>query len=254
VDRDDRRASWTNQVEEALRSLRDVEDARVVADGDAVREIHVLTASQRSPKQIVRDVETTLLARFHCAIDHRVVSVAYTRGAGAPSDAGAPRASNGPVPDLASAAAPSAPGRAASERIRFVGANLFVAGPRVQAQVELRWKGLTRMGSASGTGTRQGASRLVAQATLEALGHFVEDEVALGVDGVDVVTVGGRGVAVVSLVLLADRRERLLTGTCPVEGDAPQAVALATLGALNRVIGGLRTKQPVEYVLRPTSA
>jgi hypothetical protein len=56
------------------------------------------------------------------------------------------------------------------------------------------------------------------------------------------------------LVLLADRRERLLTGTCPVEGDAPQAVALATLGALNRVIGGLRTKQPVEYVLRPTSA
>ena len=45
-----------------------------------------------------------------------------------------------------------------------------------------------------------------------------------------------------------------LVGCCTVEQDAQQAVALATLAALNRVVGGLRTKEPTEYVLRPTSA
>jgi len=39
-----------------------------------------------------------------------------------------------------------------------------------------------------------------------------------------------------------------------VEQDAQQAVALATLAGLNRVLGGLRTKEPTEYVLRPSSA
>ena len=31
------------------------------------------------------------------------------------------------------------------------------------------------------------------------------------------------------------------------------AIVLATLSSLNRVIGGLKTKEPIEYVLRPAS-
>ena len=63
-----------------------------------------------------------------------------------------------------------------------------------------------------------------------------------------------RRVAVVALTLVAHRQEKLLTGTCPIEQDTPQAVVLATLDALNRVVGGLRVKEPTEYVLRPTSS
>jgi hypothetical protein len=38
-----------------------------------------------------------------------------------------------------------------------------------------------------------------------------------------------------------------------VQRDLQRSVVLATLSALNRLVGGLRVKQPTEYVLRPAS-
>jgi hypothetical protein len=75
------RASWMSQAEEALKGLRDVEGAVIQGQGDEIREIHIVTSSSRPAKQIVRDVQTLLLARFHRVIDHRVVSVAFTQAA-----------------------------------------------------------------------------------------------------------------------------------------------------------------------------
>jgi len=87
-----------------------------------------------------------------------------------------------------------------------------------------------------------------------ALQEYVEDELALSVEDAAVVKTGRQVVVVVSLALLSHRQIKALTGCCTVEQDALQAVVLATLMALNRVVGGLRTKEPTEYVLRPTSA
>jgi hypothetical protein len=143
--------------------------------------------------------------------------------------------------------------QAPGARIRFSSVNLFVSGPRTQAQVELRWKGLARMGSAAGWSTRDGAHRLVAQATLAAVQEFLDGEVAFSVQDVDFVRMSRKRVALVALSLLAHRQERTLIGSCTLEQDAQQAVVLATLAAMNRVVGGLPTREPTEYVLRPTS-
>ncbi len=145
-------------------------------------------------------------------------------------------------------------GAVEEERVRYVGVNLYVTGARLQAQVELKWKGVTRVGSAAGFGSRDGAHRMVAEATVAALQEYVEDELALSVEDAVVVKTGRQDVVVVSLALLSHRQSKPLAGCCTVDQDAHQAVVLATLMALNRVVGGLRTKEPTEYVLRPTSA
>ena len=124
---------------------------------------------------------------------------------------------------------------------------------RIQAQVELRWKGVPRMGTASGWSTREGAHRLIATATVNAVQEFLDEEIALGVAEVGIVPLGRHSAAVVGLTLLAHRHEKMLVGSCTVDEDAQQAGVLATLSALNRVVGGMRTKEPVEYVLRPAS-
>ena len=190
------------------------------AEGDEIREIHILTRSNRPPKQIVRDVQTVLLTSFNRSIDYRVVSVAYAKSEpGAVERASAPRPPGGhaatrvepePEPEAACESA-------GAERIRFGSVNLFVSGPRTQAQVELRWKGLSRMGSASGWSTRDGAYRLVAQATLAGVQEFLEGEVAFGIQEVDFVKMGRRRVALVALALLAHRQEKILVGSCTVE-------------------------------------
>jgi hypothetical protein len=231
-----------------------VEGASVQAEGDEIREIHILTRSSRPPKQIVRDVQTVLLTSFGRSIDYRVVSVAYAK-----SEPEERRSDDHPREVAAVTVAPEESRRegasdtVAADRIRFSSVNLFVSGPRTQAQVELRWKGLSRMGSASGWSTRDGAYRLVAQATLAGVQEFLEGEVAFGIQDVDFVRLGRRRVALVALALLAHRQEKTLVGSCAVEQDVQQAVVLATLAALNRVVGGLPTREPTEYVLRPTT-
>jgi hypothetical protein len=231
---------WPKRAEAAIRSLRDVEGASVQIEDDDIREIHVLTSSARPAKQIVRDVQTLLLTRFNRPIDHRVVSVAYAR----PGPALAPHSPREPAAE---------PDEQPAHRIRFGSVNLYVAAGRAQAQVELGWKGLTRLGTATGSATREGAHGLIATATLGAVQEFLEDGLALSLQDIDLLRLGKQDVVVVSLSLLAHRSEKTLVGCCTVEQDTQQAVVLATLSALNRVVGGLRTREPTEYVLRPAS-
>ncbi len=282
---DSSRSAWTRAAEEALRRVRGIEEATIRIEDDEIREIHILTTTTRPAKQIVRDVQGILHNKFQRTIDYRVVSVVYLDPPSAenappplgevpvmttpvmttpetpampaaPADTPAPPAPRAPArrADVRTEAAPAAPVTAASaERIRYVGVNLFVSGARTQAQVELRWKGFPRMGSASGWSTRGGAHRLIVQATLAAVQEFLADELALAIEELRVVRHGRQRVVLVSIALVSHREERTLLGTCVIQDDLQRSVVLATLSALNRLVGGLKVKEPTEYVLRPAS-
>src|SRR5262245_8656114 len=255
-----------SRAEAAIRRLRDVDGVRVVAENGELVEIHVVSRSDRPAKHIVRDVQAVLRTDLDLAIDHRVVSVAFARGPApgepptrpvahefepAPEPAAPRRA--GPARRAAEAELefePASARVAPDDRIRYENVNLIVHGQRSQAQVELRWKGLPRIGNASGFSARDDAHRLVAQATTLAVQEFLSDPIALNVRDISFVETGGHRVAVVVMSLLAHRHEKVLTGSCTVERDATQAVVLATLAALNRLVAGMRVKEPTEYVLK----
>jgi hypothetical protein len=250
-----------SRAEAAIRRLRDVDGVSVRAQDGELVEIHVVSRSGRPAKHIVRDVQAVLRTDLALVIDHRVVSVALAREAApettpiaaeAPRhEPRAPRAPHARPQDHASAAERDV--EESDDRIRYENVNLIVHGQRSQAQVELRWKGMPRIGNASGFSARDDAQRLVAQATTLAVQEFLADPVALQVRDVTFVDVTGRRIVVVVLALLAHRHEKVLTGSCTVEHDTPQAVVLATLAALNRLVAGMRAKQPTEYVLRAES-
>ena len=216
------RASWMSEAETALKGLRDIEGVVIQGQGDDIREIHIVTSSSRPAKQIVRDVQTLLMARFHRVIDHRVVSVAFTETVSTVPQttlAGAAPVA-GPAPVAPAEAAPAAqPGTppeplaepAVDHRIRFRSANVFVSGPRLQAQVDLQWKGLPRTGTSTGHGTRDSAHRLIAQAVLQGIQDFLEEDIALSLEGVEFARVGAGDVAVVKVQLVAAPWSRM----CP---------------------------------------
>jgi hypothetical protein len=266
------------EAEAILRQLREIEHAAITTDGEEIKEVHVVARTARRPKQIVRDVESALAAFLNRSIDHRIISVVLLEGT-APAPA-RPAAVAAPVP--APTPAPLEPSRrvspagsgtggyaearvphadrppaesqeAAGSRVRFVSANLFVSGLRTQAQVEIEWRGVTRLGSATGVSARANAERLVAQATLQALQPFLGETRALALEDVTIVQMARQEVVVASVKLLEARRERSLTGSCTVEQDVPQSVVYATLSALNRILGVLSAAEPTEYELRPAS-
>jgi hypothetical protein len=106
------------------------------------------------------------------------------------------------------------------------------------------------MGTASGWSTRDGAHRLVATATVAALQEYLSEGLelrgmglALGLEGVEFVTIGHQQIALVALELLAHREHKPLSGCCTVGQDRHQAVVLATLSALNRLVGWFPTRE-----------
>ena len=254
-----------------IRGCKDVIAASITTEGDEIREIHVVAVSARAPKQIVRDVETTLKAFLKRSIDHRMISVALqepqpaapaklpekpgngTAHAAPRIPSPPPAAPPPPAPAPATAWEPAPAPREGNVRVRFVSANLFVSGLKTTAQVELSWQGMTRLGSATGASARDNAARLLSAATLNALVPYLGDDVTLAPHEVEFVRLGRQEVVLVTVKLLGQRSEKTLVGSCTVEQDMAQSVVYATLAAVNRVLGGLRSREPVEYELRPTS-
>lgn len=73
------------QAEDLIRTLPGVVSVRVVGgDDNSVREVHILTTSEVSAKQTVRNVESALFAHLGVRIDHRRISVAAASEAPAP--------------------------------------------------------------------------------------------------------------------------------------------------------------------------
>ena len=198
--------------EEKVRRLPGVEAARVVTEGGAVTEVHVLTGMGKAAKQVVRDVQSLAQAVFGLAIDRRVVSVVQL-----------------PDPDLAQ-----------GDRPVIVDVSEQMDGNHTKVVVTLGWQGDTLVGEVGGAAAHTTRNRLVAEATIEALQQALQDTTAIGVASVDLPVLGSRPVAIAQIVMVTEGAERLMVGSALVDGESSRAVVRAVLDALNRHIPELR--------------
>jgi len=61
---------------EVITKIDGVSHVKIVSEDDNLQEIHILASTSRAPKQIVRDIESALLAVFDYRIDRKIISVA----------------------------------------------------------------------------------------------------------------------------------------------------------------------------------
>jgi hypothetical protein len=72
-------SSQLQRLQEELQRIPAVRSARVIGN-DQPTEIHIVAGSERSAKQLVRDVQSLSAAGFGMTIDHRIVSVVQLEG------------------------------------------------------------------------------------------------------------------------------------------------------------------------------
>ena len=198
--------------EEKVRRLPGIEAARVVTEGGAVTEVHVLTGMNKAAKQVVRDVQSLAQAVFGLAIDRRVVSVVQL-----------------PDPDLAQ-----------GDRPVIIDVSEQTDGNHTKVVVTLGWQGDTLVGEVAGAAAHTTRNRLVAEATIEALQQALQETTAIGVAAVDLPILGSRAVAIAQVVMVNEGAERLMVGSALADGESNRAVVRAVLDALNRHIPELR--------------
>jgi hypothetical protein len=233
------------RAEELLATLPGIIAARIVAgDNGAVDEIHLLTTSEVTPKQTVRNVESALIAHFGMRIDHRKISVATSVDTKRPSP---PEASPEEVSGAAGAtgaAAEAAGGRGVSAepdgRRRLYFEDVEVRRSRskgVQCRVTVRKGEESYIGEAEGLESERSRVDLAARAALSAIVMAVGGERGLALDGAMVVEAFGREFVFAGVTVRHGRESALMTGSCEIRESAETASALAVLDATNRWIG-----------------
>ncbi len=211
------------RVERLLLSVEGVDSLKIVPDGQgAIDEVHVLSSSGLGAKQIVRNIESALLAQFGLQIDHRKISIAQVHAKDLPL---------AQAPETEAEPAEGAPPR----RIVLRGFHVDRrAGERVLCRVRLGEEEKAWEGQAQGPDYHKARLEVAAQAVLNALGKATEDVSAFAVEGVAEQEMFGKRFMVTLVHASAGRATLSLAGIAEVRDSVEEAVVLACLNATNR--------------------
>ncbi|HWI55309.1 MAG TPA: hypothetical protein VNT57_06430 [Desulfobacteria bacterium] len=210
--------SRSTAYDEVIRQIKGVISAKVVTNSSGeILEIHVLAGSERSPKQVVRDIESVIMVNHDISIDHKKISVAQLRDGGAESFGDGRSLSNG-----------------FNQRPKIAGVTMISGGRIVEAKVLLDVGGKQFEGFAAGPGTSSNKLRLISQATLSALENTLEGNGNFLIEDVSIIPISGSHAVIASVALITNSGEERLIGAAFVNSDEREASVKATLAAVNR--------------------
>ena len=227
------------RAEELILTLPGVISARIIAgDSGAIDQIHVLTTSELTPKQMVRNIESALIAHLAMRIDHRKISVATTSET--KPKLLEPEVKVAPPPAVVETYhAPSPTARTGPFARRLYFEDVEVRGSRskgLSCRVTLRKGTSSFIGEALGIEGDRSRVELAARATLLAIADADNREGQLGVQGVKVFDAFDRTFVFVAVSVRSGRENKVLTGSVELRESQESAGVLAVLDATNRWI------------------
>ncbi|HUL49877.1 MAG TPA: hypothetical protein VLT79_07695 [Gemmatimonadales bacterium] len=216
----------TKRAENLITSLTGVLSARVVVTSHGeVSEVHVLTAADVQPKQMVRNIESALMAQLGLKIDHRKISIAQT-------------ADVKPIEVLQQEAVNT---RAKKRVVVFQGLEVRPAprSHRVMIRVKLSFEDKESGAEEQGTDTVRNRVEAAARAASQCLEELLPDN-SVALEGAQIVEAFDRKFVMVAVHGLGGREAQLLTGTCEIRESAERSAVLAVLDATNRWVDARR--------------
>lgn len=194
--------------QETLNKIEGVINSKVVVEGDEITEIHILASNARSPKQIVRDVESILYAQYDYKIDRNRISVAAIQ-----------------TDDFT-----------AIKRVRLSGVSLTSQDNTVECSVKLLYEDKEYSINEIGINTAVNRKKIVASATIKAVEQILGQAYMFDVQDVIINSSNNVNVATVIVNVVLNGNEETLVGSAIVKKDANETIAKAALDAINRRI------------------
>ena len=208
------------RAENLIAGLTGVLSARVVVTPlGEVSEIHVLTTNDMQPKQVVRNIESALMAQLGVKIDHRKISVAQT-------------ADVRPIEQMQEEAVRT---RAKKRVVIFQGLEVRPSErpQRVRIRVRLSFEGKDAEAEEQGTDTVRNRVEAAARAASLCLDELLPDN-SVALEGAQIIEAFDRTFVLVAVHGLGGREAQLLTGTCEIKESPERSSVLAVLDATNR--------------------
>jgi hypothetical protein len=197
-------ASLNNMIEK----IEGVINVKVVSENDEITEVHILANNLRAPKQIVRDIESSLLAAFDYRIDRKVISIAQIH----------------------------TEDNKALRRVKYSGMDLKMEGNALECAVSLLHDGEEFRETISGIKTVANRKKIVADATIRTIEKVLGQAYLFNIEDVIINTSRDITFASVLVNMVLNESEQTIVGSAIVKHDVNEAIAKATLDAVNRKI------------------
>ena len=191
-----------------INKINGVISTKIIQQDDEIQELHILANTLRAPKQIVRDIESILLTSFDYRIDRKVISIAQIE-----TDECDP-----------------------IKRIKFGGISLDVQANMLECKVKLLYEEQEFYVTQVGIKTSANRKKIVAKATIDAVEKIIGQSYIFDVQ--DVLSTTNREVTFISVLvnMVINELEETMVGSAIVTNDINEAIAKATLAAINRRI------------------
>jgi hypothetical protein len=238
------------RAEELLGTLPGVLSARIIASASgSVEEIHILTTTEVTPKQTVRNVESALIAHLGMRVSHKKISVATSAEAQRPArvsaaaamaPAFAPKLTPAGVEPVVAAeehTGSAAPVSASAGRRRLYFEDVEVRRSRskgIMCRVTLRKGDEQFVGEADGVENERFRLEVAARATLAAIKEAEGESWVFALEGCKLIDAFDHHFVFVGVMTREGRESFLVTGSAEVRESPETASALAILDATNR--------------------
>ncbi|MBI4790964.1 MAG: hypothetical protein HY782_28370 [Chloroflexi bacterium] len=205
----------SSDLELTIAQVQGVYAARVVSEDRELREVHIVASTARSPKRLVRDVETLVFVKHGVRIDYRKISLVQLE-----------------EQDLLRLPV------ARPEIRRVAEENL---GEQRRVRVEIQGAGKVVRGEALERVDNPNTLATAARATISCIEQLVGRQMDVRLENATCLRLDTREIALVVLACLVQDREETFVGASFVGLRPAEAAARATLDALNRRILTLTT-------------
>lgn len=197
-----------NAIQEILNKIEGVINSKVVAEKEEIQEIHILANNIRSPKQIARDIESTLYAQFNYRIDKNKISIAAIQSEDC----------------------------VVIKRIRLSGVSVISKDNVIECSVNLSYDEKEYSTKEVGINTAANRKKIVAAATVKTVEQILGQAYIFDVQDVIINSSNNINIATVLVNVMLGGNEETLVGSAIIKKDINETIAKAALDAINRRI------------------
>jgi hypothetical protein len=204
------------ELEKLISSLSGVLAARAVLNADdEVTEIHVLSDLSKSPKQLVRDIQSAIMAAFGLDIDYKLINVAQVNS------------------NIVSSAAVTEP------RLQIKKITISLDSNSLETTVILGYGDKTFEGSSKGPLSGRNRIFSAVNACLLALKNYLGQDYNINLLDLQRNTIAGSECFVIALSYIQPVGEAVYFGIAQIKSPdvEVQSAVMAVLSALNRPMG-----------------
>ena len=197
-------------IEQTIEKLDSIVSSKIVlGEENSFDEIHVVSNRTRSAKQLVRDIQSILIATYNIQIDHKKISIAEIQD------------------DRI---------KKSQCRLKITSVSHDNNGQKATVKVALDNERDIFENSIIGINTSRNIDRMLVDATLKTVEEAYGYEDAFILEDIKTANVSADQVVIVVITGIHNGFEQRLCGSCLIKSDYKEAVVKATLDALNRYI------------------